>query len=84
MLNQMLDKVVGSYPGSDAIVSGESRVNYQALRERILKLAKGLDSLGVSESNCVALILPNCPEFVVSFLRDRKTTCDRTSFKPSL
>lgn len=67
MLNQMLDKTASSYPDNDAVVCGESRLTYQALREIVLRLANGLGSLGISESDCIALVLPNCPEFLISF-----------------
>jgi long-chain acyl-CoA synthetase len=67
MLNQMLDKTANSYPDNDAVVSGESRITYQALRDTVLKFSNGLGALGVSKSDCVALVLPNCPEFLISF-----------------
>ncbi|MEO0373853.1 MAG: AMP-binding protein [Cyanobacteria bacterium P01_A01_bin.17] len=63
----MLDKTASSYPDNDAVVCGESRLTYQALREIVLRLANGLGSLGISESDCIALVLPNCPEFLISF-----------------
>lgn len=67
MLNQMLNKTVSKYPEKTAIAYGSSRISYQELYSNILGFSKGLSSIGVKQSDCVALILPNCPEFVVSF-----------------
>lgn len=67
MLNQMLNRTVSSYPQRDAIVCGETRITYHELGNQVLNCARGLNNLGVGETDCVALILPNCPEFIISF-----------------
>lgn len=67
MLYQMLQKTVAEYPDNSALVYGQTRINYREFGDRVRGLARGLETLGVESSDCVALILPNCPEFVVSF-----------------
>jgi acetoacetyl-CoA synthetase len=38
------------------------------LREQVASAASGLRSLGVRAGDCVAAVLPNCPEAIVAFL----------------
>ena len=66
MLTQMLNRTVEQHPNQPAIICGSSKMTYQALQTHVLGLSSGLQSLGVKPSDCVALILPNCPEFVIS------------------
>ncbi|NEP09964.1 MAG: acyl--CoA ligase [Symploca sp. SIO2C1] len=63
----MFLNTVKEYPDKPAIVYGESRLTYQELYRQILGLSKGLSLLGIKRSDCVMLVLPNCPEFVISF-----------------
>ena len=67
MLYQMLQKTVAEYPEKTALVYGQSRINYQEFAQQVRGFSQGLNSLGVKQSDCVAIILPNCPEFVVGF-----------------
>ena len=67
MLNQTLLKAVKQYPEKTAIVYDQLRLNYQELYTKVVGFSKGLSSIGVKQSDCVAIILPNCPEFVISF-----------------
>jgi long-chain acyl-CoA synthetase len=67
MLDQMLKETVDRFPQRTAVVFGESRITYHELYNRVQKFSQGLTSIGVQPSDCVALVLPNCPEFVISF-----------------
>lgn len=67
MLHQTFLKAVKQYPTKTAIVYDQLRINYQELYKKVLGLSQGLHSIGVKQSDCVAIILPNCPEFVISF-----------------
>jgi long-chain acyl-CoA synthetase len=51
-----------------AIVYGEERLTYSELADRVDRLAHGLIAHGVAAGNPVALLLPNSPAFVISFL----------------
>ncbi len=66
-VEQIFLNTVKEYPNKPAIVYGESRLTYQELYSQILSLSKGLSLLGIKRSDCVMLVLPNCPEFVISF-----------------
>ena len=72
MLNRMLSETVKKYPQKTALVYGKSRMDYRELYTKVVGLSKGLDSIGIKESHPIALILPNCPEFLISFFAAAK------------
>jgi non-ribosomal peptide synthetase component E (peptide arylation enzyme) len=55
-------------PETPAIYHAGSRISYRELSDRVKSLAGGLQALGISRGDVVALQLPNLPEFVVSHL----------------
>jgi long-chain acyl-CoA synthetase len=67
MLEQLLFKTVKEYPEKIAIVYDKQRISYKELYSKVRKLSKGLSSIGISRGDCIALILPNCPEFAIAF-----------------
>ncbi|HIK05149.1 MAG TPA: acyl--CoA ligase [Trichormus sp. M33_DOE_039] len=67
MLIKLLKNSVNSFPKKTAIVYDKLRISYQELYTQIQGLSQGLKSLGIAQGDCVALVLPNCPEFVTSF-----------------
>jgi long-chain acyl-CoA synthetase len=64
MLTGMLRKAVEANPARAAIVQGGRRIRYDALDALAGRCAGGLRRLGVQAGDCVAVALPNCPEFV--------------------
>jgi long-chain acyl-CoA synthetase len=64
MLTGMLRKAVEANPGKAAIVQGGRRIRYDQLDALAGQCAGGLRRLGVGAGDCVAVVLPNCPEFV--------------------
>jgi long-chain acyl-CoA synthetase len=64
MLTGMLRKALRSDPGRAAIVQGARRVRYDELDAMAGRCATGLGRLGVGAGDCVAVALPNSPEFV--------------------
>ncbi len=67
MLEKMLLQSAKKYSDKTAIVYEERRISYQDLYDQVNSLSQGLNSLGVSQGDCVTILLPNCPEFVISF-----------------
>jgi long-chain acyl-CoA synthetase len=51
-------------PDREAMVDGDRRYDFRALRERALRLGNGLQSLGVKPKDAVAVMLYNCSEFM--------------------
>jgi long-chain acyl-CoA synthetase len=64
MLTRMLTRAVQADPARAAVVQGNRRVRYDELLALSARLAAGLRGLGVGVGDCVAVALPNCPEFV--------------------
>jgi long-chain acyl-CoA synthetase len=62
----MLRKAVEADPAKTAIVQGDRRIRYDDLEALAGRCAAGLRRLGVGAGDCVAVVLPNCPEFVAS------------------
>jgi long-chain acyl-CoA synthetase len=67
MLGQIIAKTVTGNTERTAIVYGDRNISYGQLAQSVADLSYGLRKIGVNESSCIALVLPNCPEFVVSF-----------------
>ncbi|NER80072.1 MAG: acyl--CoA ligase [Leptolyngbya sp. SIO1D8] len=67
MLLQTFQKVTQNQPDAISLVYGDQKLSYQDLHDQILAFAKGLQSIGIKKGDCVALLLPNCPEFVIGF-----------------
>jgi len=64
MLTRMLRRAVEANPAKTAIVQGSRRVRYDELEDLTARCAAGLRTLGITSGDCVAVILPNGPEFV--------------------
>jgi long-chain acyl-CoA synthetase len=64
MLTGMLRKAIEANPAKAAIVQGSRRIRYDELDALAGRCAGGLRRLGVEAGDCVAMALPNCPEFV--------------------
>jgi long-chain acyl-CoA synthetase len=55
-------------PGGDALVTGDLRLSYRDLSDRVRRTAAGLRSLGVGAGDRTALLLGNRPEFLTTLL----------------
>jgi long-chain acyl-CoA synthetase len=66
MLTEMLNEAVSKSPRRAAVVQGARRVRYDELEELAARAAAGLKRLNVGDGDCVAVALPNCPEFVAA------------------
>jgi long-chain acyl-CoA synthetase len=66
MLTGLLKKAVASHARKAAIVQGARRIRYEELDELAGRCAGGLRQLGIGAGDGVAVVLPNCPEFVAA------------------
>lgn len=66
-LKQMLGEVVERYGRKTAIIFGKRRLSYAELEESSNKVANALLKLGVSKGDRITILLPNSPEFVVTY-----------------
>ena len=56
-----LQRTADVYPERPAVIHGKLRQNYRELHARCLKLASGLERLGIKPGDTVAAMLPNTP-----------------------
>ncbi|HKH77389.1 MAG TPA: long-chain fatty acid--CoA ligase [Rubrobacteraceae bacterium] len=66
-LTDFLEEAVGKYRDHVALTQGERGISYGQLLEQSEKLAAALSAAGVAKGDRVALMLPNCPEYVIGF-----------------
>ena len=65
---EVLHKTANLYPQKPALVFKEETVSFSQLHDRVLKFANGLKKEGVAKGDKVAIYLPNCPDYVYSYL----------------
>lgn len=66
-VSQILDNTAKKYPENTALIFVGRKITYKELSELVDKLATALHNLGVKKGDKVALLLPNCPQFVISY-----------------
>lgn len=66
-LTNWLSRHAAGRPEAPAVVSAEGTLGWQALEERVLRVAGGLLSRGVKKGDVVAVQLPNTPEFLIAY-----------------
>ncbi len=64
-LHEFFERVVGEYPGNVATIFFGAKLTYGQLNEQASRFAAGLQALGVRPGDRLAIILPNCPQFMV-------------------
>jgi long-chain acyl-CoA synthetase len=62
-LQQILDHTVRFYPERTAAVCGQTRLSYRALCERVRRLCRALQGLGVRKGDRLAILMYNCHRY---------------------
>ncbi len=62
-----LDRAIAEFPENIALYYEGVEITYQELGELVDKAACGFSKLGVKKGDAVAIMLPNCPQFVISY-----------------
>ena len=66
-LSQVLDDTVREFPELDAVVFQGTRIKYRELAEWTRNLASGLQQMGIQKGQRVAIMLANCPQYIVAY-----------------
>ncbi len=66
-LSQMLEQTVAKWPKNKALSFKGKTWTYQELKVQVDSFASALQQSGVQKGDRVALMLPNCPQFIVSY-----------------
>ena len=66
-LDELLRRSAEKHPKAIAIIFEGLKMTYKELDEAVSRLATALQDLGVQKDDKVAIYLPNCPQFVISY-----------------
>ena len=66
-MGRMLQETTEHYPENPAIIYEGKRISYKNLNQFVEALAHHLQGLGIRKDDKVAIMLSNCPEFVISY-----------------
>lgn len=66
-LYQLLELTCVKYDESVATIFFDQKLTYGELRDNVRRMAGALKGMGVKKGDRVALMLPNCPQFIISY-----------------
>src|SRR5689334_25141891 len=66
-MHRLLEDTAHKLPQQTATVFFGARLTYAQLNAQANRLATALRNLGLEEGDRVALLLPNCPQFVIAY-----------------
>jgi len=71
-LGRMLAETTQRFPGNIAVIHEKCRMTYEELNGAANALARHFRGLGLDRGDKIALMLPNCPEFIISYFAAQK------------
>src|SRR5215831_16745101 len=78
-----LDIGASNYPDRPATVFFGAEMTYRQLKDRSLRLATALHDFGIGKGDRVGVMLPNCPQFPISFFGVLRTGATVVCINPS-
>ncbi|MBU1276107.1 MAG: AMP-binding protein [Proteobacteria bacterium] len=81
-INDLFDEVVEKYKKRVALIFYGTKITYQELGDKVLRMATALASLGVKKGDRVALLLLNAPEHVIAFYAVQRLGAVVTAISP--
>src|SRR5512147_2085771 len=67
-ISQHVERAARFFPEKPAILFEGASLSYAELNARVNRLANGLKANAIGRATCIALYLPNIPEFVIGYL----------------
>ncbi len=64
---KILEDAARDFPKNEAIIFLGGRITYEVLGEWVERFASGLSQLGFKKGERMALMLPNCPQYIVAY-----------------
>ena len=71
-ISQLLQQSARRFASAPAVIYGDLRWTYGQLHQIVNRLAAALATMGIEPGDRVLLTLPNCPEYISSFLAIQK------------
>jgi long-chain acyl-CoA synthetase len=66
-LHCLLDSAVRDFPEREAIIFQGRKITYRQLGEEVANAASGLAQRGLKKGERMAIMLPNCPQYVAAY-----------------
>lgn len=66
-VDHLLDMATMLYPDNAATIFFGVKLTYREISRQVNTLAAGLQALGIEKGDRLALMLPNCPQFVIAY-----------------
>ncbi len=66
-LPRLLEDIAAEYGDVDAYIFAGKKATYREFNEQVGRFATALAALGVKKGDRVAVMAPNCPQFVISY-----------------
>jgi long-chain acyl-CoA synthetase len=82
LLHELLERAAKRHPNKTAIVYGDEEITYEELDGLANQFANLILAQNVSKGDCVALLLPNSPQFVIAFFGTLKAGAAVTAINP--
>jgi long-chain acyl-CoA synthetase len=78
-----LDIGAANYPDRPATIFFGAEMTYSQLKDRSLRLATALHEFGIGKGDRVGVMLPNCPQFPISFFAVLRTGATIVCINPT-
>ena len=66
-LDRILDNAVRNFPEKEAILFQGRKITYRELGEQVAHLASGLAQMSLKKGQRMAIMLPNCPQYIAAY-----------------
>ncbi|MFQ6014312.1 MAG: long-chain fatty acid--CoA ligase [Anaerolineae bacterium] len=81
-LYHLLEETVRKYPSNTATIFLNNRMSYKELNDHVNQLANAFIGLGIRKGDRVAIYLPNCPQYVITYYAILKAGAVVVPFNP--
>jgi len=79
---EMVDEAVKKWGNTTAIIFYGNKMKHKEIHELSLRFATALHDLGVRKGDMVAVLLPNCPQFVIAYYGILRLGATATTVSP--
>jgi len=79
---EMVDEAVEKWGDKIALVFYGKKMKHKEIRELSLRFATALHDLGIKKNDMVAILLPNCPQFMITYFGILRLGATATTLSP--
>ncbi|MFH1673119.1 MAG: AMP-binding protein [Pseudomonadota bacterium] len=83
-VSSLLKRTADTYPQKIALIEDEEKISYERLWQQIASLSNAFRSIGIRKNTRVAILLPNCKEFIYSFFALLNVNAIAVPVKPQM